>query len=134
MGRELRRTLSNAVRDTRHRLEAEERGLRAFIDFCLIHRNLYRIVMESQFIDESIYRAYYTTLANGYTQALNTAQNNGQIRTGDPEVQAWALMGISHFVGMRYALWPEQHPDESMYETVMTFLRHGLEAPDAQKP
>lgn len=126
MGRELRRALSHATAGLTHRLQVEERGLEAFIAFSLEHRNLYRIVMESQFVDEAVYREYYRTLAQAYTAGLEAAQEKGQIRPGDAETQAWALMGIAHFLGLRYAIWEGTAPTPDALQTVTDLLLHGL--------
>ncbi|MDQ3396629.1 MAG: TetR/AcrR family transcriptional regulator, partial [Deinococcota bacterium] len=67
MGAELRRALSFATKGMGDRLEVERAGLAAFVSFSLTHTNLYRVVMESQFVDEAIYRDYYETLATAYS-------------------------------------------------------------------
>lgn len=126
MGRELRHALSHATEGLADRLEVEQRGLAAFIAFSLAHRNLYRIVMESQFVDEAVYREYYRTLAQAYTTGLEKAQAKGQIRPGDAETQAWALMGIAHFLGLRYAIWEGTEPTPEALDTVTDLLLHGL--------
>ena len=126
MGRELRRALAHATAGLTHRLEVEQRGLAAFIAFSLAHKNLYRIVMESQFVDEAVYREYYRTLAQAYKVGLEEAQKSGQIRSGDAETQAWALMGIAHFLGLRYAIWEGTEPTPEALQTVTDLLLHGL--------
>ena len=126
MGRELRRALSHATEGLADRLEVEQRGLAAFIAFSLAHKNLYCIVMESQFVDEAVYREYYTTLAQAYKVGLEGAQASGQIRSGDAETQAWALMGIAHFLGLRYAIWEGTEPTPEALSTVTDILLHGL--------
>ncbi len=84
--------------------------------------------MESQFVDESIYREYYETLAAAYTRALEKAQADGQVRQGDPAALAWALMGIAHFLGLRYAIWDGSEPPEEVLQTAFSFITGGLEA------
>jgi AcrR family transcriptional regulator len=127
MGRELRHALSVATRGTHHRLEIERRGFEAFIGFSLTHSNLYRVVMESQFVDETIYREYYQTLADAYARGLASAQGRGEIRPGDPETQAWALMGIAHFLGLRYTIWDRSKPPEEVMRSAFDMIFHGLE-------
>lgn len=127
MGRELRRALAEATAGLEDRLELERAGLVAFARFSLTHGNLYRVVMESQFVDEAIYREYYETLLAAYKTGLEKAQADGQIRPGDAEAQAWALMGVSHFLGLRYAIWQGCEPPESAIETTFDFIRRGLE-------
>lgn len=130
MGRELRRTLSQAIEGAGDRLEVERRGFEAFVRFSLAHRNLYRVVMESQFVDEEIYRDYYRTLARGYARGLARAQQEGEIRPGDPETQAWALMGIAHFLGLR-AIWQGREPNEDVLAAALDFVGHGLAPSEA---
>lgn len=132
MGRELRHSLSEATRGAGSRLEAEKRGLEAFAEFSRGHQNLYRIVMESQFVDEAIYREYYETLAAGYTRALEDAQLDGQVRRGDPTAQAWALMGIAHFVGLRYGIWAQEEPPRQVLDTLHEFIARALAPGEAE--
>jgi AcrR family transcriptional regulator len=129
MGHELRHALAEATRGAADRLDAERRGFVAFARFSLAHTNLYRVVMESQFVDESIYREYYQTLADAYAAGLAKAQTNGEIRAGDPETQAWALMGIAHFMGLRFAIWAGSEPPADAVDAVLDLVRHGLEVP-----
>ena len=127
MGRELRRALSLATRGVEGRLEIERRGLEAFLRFSLDHQDLYRVVMESQFVDESIYREYYQTLADAYAVGLARAQRQGEIRAGHPETQAWALMGIAHFLGLRYTIWEQRDPPPEAMSSALDMILHGLE-------
>lgn len=126
MGESLRAALREAIRGARHRLEVERRGFEAFVRFALDHRNLYRVVMESQFVDEEVYRDYYRALAGGYANGLAAAQARGEIRAGDAEQQAWALMGVAHFLGLR-AIWAGREPDAAAMDAAFDVLRFGLD-------
>lgn len=128
MGRELRRTLSVATAGLSERLEVERAGFTAFMRFALQQENLYRVVMQSQFVDERIYREYYQTLADAYTVGLARAQAAGEIREGDAETQAWALMGVAHFLGLRYAIWEGREPPETAMAAAFDLIAHGLSA------
>ena len=127
MGHELRHALAAATAGAPDRLAVERLGFEAFARFSLHHRNLYRIVMESQFVDEAIYRGYYEALADGYAAALRSAVERGEVRAVDPEAAAWALMGVAHFVGLRYAIWQEREPPPEALDAVFDVVRHGLE-------
>ena len=130
MGRRLRRALSEATKGLTHRMDVERAGLDAFINFALQNQNLYRVVMESQFVDESIYREYYQTLANAYADRLTAAQAKHEIRAGHPEAQAWVLMGVAHFLGLRYAIWEKSAPPTEVMHTTHELLFGGLAAGD----
>ena len=133
MGRELRRSLSAATAGGRDRLEVERLGLRAFVEFSLEHENLYRIVMQSQFVDEQVYREYYLKLAEGYSAALERAQEAGEVRSGDAESQAWALMGLAHFLGLRFAIWEKRKPPQEAMETLYAFIDGALSPGSGQR-
>ncbi len=105
MGHQVRAHLAAEIVDARDRLEAEEKGLRAFLQYLFENPSLYRVLQEAQFVDESIYRDYYEAFGKGYLRMLANATRKGEIRAGNNEVRVWALMGMSNFLGLRYALW-----------------------------
>jgi len=126
MGRQLRQALSEATSGVASRLDVERQGLEAFIHFALAHQNLYKVVMESQFVDESIYREYYQTLADAYAANLARAQEDNEVRKGDPSALAWSLMGIAHFLGLRYAIWRHEAPPAEVMATTFDLIAHGI--------
>ena len=69
---------------------------------------------------------YYQTLADAYASRLAEAQEKREVRQGHPEAQAWALMGIAHFLGLRYAIWDRSAPPEAVLETTFELLTAGL--------
>ena len=126
MGRRLRRHLTLAIADAPTRLEAERRGLRAFLEFVRANPDLYRVVAESQFVDPAIFRRYYEEFAASYRTGLLAAEAKGEIRQGDAEVRAWALMGISDMVGRRFALWDGKAPLKRVAEAAFDLVAAGL--------
>jgi AcrR family transcriptional regulator len=130
MGRRLRRHLTLAVADAPSRLEAERRGLRAFLEFVRANPDLYRVVAESQFVDQAVFRRYYEEFAAGYIRGLRAAEKSGAIRKGDAEVHAWALMGISDMVGRRFALWDAKTPLKRVADAAFALIADGLERRD----
>ena len=50
-------------------------------------------------------RYHYDRLSAGYIEALREASDSGEIGKLDPEVAAYALMGIGELIGMRWILW-----------------------------
>ncbi|KAB2914589.1 MAG: TetR/AcrR family transcriptional regulator [Hyphomicrobiaceae bacterium] len=127
MGRKLRRHLTLAVADAPTRLEAERRGLRAFLDFVRANPDLYRVVGESQFVDPAVFRRYYEEFARSYRTGLAAAEKRGEIRKGDAEVRAWALMGISDMVGRRFAIWEPKAPLKRVADAAYDLLSEGLD-------
>ena len=126
MNREMRRAQSQAVEDVGDRIEQELAGLRHFIRFALHHRSLYRVVMESQFVDPEIHRQYYQTLADRYADKLEAAQARDEVRPGDPCAQAWALIGVAYFMGMRFPVWEGKEPPAGFMETLEDFIAAAL--------
>ena len=110
MSQPTRAHVAEAVEGAPDRLAAERIGLAAFIAFVRKHPELYRIIEEAQFVAEDVYRQHYLTFADGYRRNLAAARARGEIvATGRDELRAWALIGMSVFLGMRYGVW-EQRP------------------------
>jgi len=126
IGRTLRKHMAVAVASSKDRLHAERLGLDAFFQFAQAHPGLYRIVQESQFVDEAVFREYYERLAQGYSEDLREAAAIGDISPGDAEARAWAIMGIGHFIGMRWCLWQRQTPSSDMVDSVMDLIANGI--------
>ena len=130
MGRMLRHHLTEATATATDRLDAERLGLHAFLGFVRKNPDLYKVVEESQFVDEKVYRQYYTEFAKSYRIALAAAEKRGEIAIGGngstTEVRTWMLMGISVFLGQRYGLWDPKVPLEPIVEAAATMISHGL--------
>ncbi|HYE48118.1 MAG TPA: TetR/AcrR family transcriptional regulator [Azospirillaceae bacterium] len=126
MGRLTRRWIAERVGDAPDRITAERMGIEAFLEFVREHKDLYRIVMEAQFVAEDAYRAYYASFAEAYRENLTLSSARGDIRPGDEEVRAWALIGMSVFLGLRYAIWDEGRPPEQVAATAADLIAHGL--------
>jgi len=126
IGHQLRAHSAQAIARAANRLEAERLGLEAFLQFANRHRGLYRIVQESQFVDPQVFREYYEKLAEGYAAALDRAARNGELAKGDAETRAWSIMGIGHFLGMRWCLWQKQTPPPEVLDEVMGFIAKGM--------
>lgn len=126
MGALTRRVMSDAVASAPNRLEAERTGLRAFLEFVAQRPALYRIVEEARFIDPDAYRDYFNQFAAAYQEQLERAVEAGEIRAGDAEVRAWALMGIAKNLGDRFVLGEEQPDLERVTNAAFAMIRDGL--------
>lgn len=112
LNRRVRRAMSQAARQARGRAEAERRGFEAFFRFTAEHPALYRIIRQAEFASPGALHRHYRTIADGYIAGLRAAMADGEVVDADPEVLAWALMGIGEMIGMRWILWEnDEHGD-----------------------
>jgi AcrR family transcriptional regulator len=115
------RDLSAQVRDfvaprisaQANQIEAEREGQQAFLEFARLHKEIYRIIDEAEFVDPATYREHYTSTAKRIAARLDAAQARGEISPGSSEIRAWALMGMNVFLGLRFGVWGDDYsPDE----------------------
>jgi AcrR family transcriptional regulator len=126
MSHATRQHVAEAVAEAPDRLEAERIGLAAFIAFTRRHPELYRIIEEAQFVAEDVYREHYRSFAEGYRQGLAAAAKRGEISAGPDELRAWALIGMSVFLGMRYAIWDEDMDPADIADKAIDLISEGL--------
>ena len=126
MSQATRAHVAEAVRDAPDRLAAERAGLEAFIAFVRKHPELYRIIEEAQFVAEDAYREHYLTFASGYARNLAGARSRGEIADGPDEPRAWALIGMSVFLGMRYGVWDEDLSPAEVADIAIDLVSEGL--------
>jgi AcrR family transcriptional regulator len=133
LNRRVRRAMSEAAAQGKTRIEAELLGFHAFFRFTAEHPALYRIIRQAEFVSPSTLQYHYERLREGYVAALERAMDAGEITRRDPEVLAWALMGIGELIGMRYILWAERSdvPDGVM-EEIESILHSLLTLEDAR--
>ncbi len=96
-------------------LEIERAALQAFLRFAGEHKEIYRIIDEAEFVDPESYRSHYETVAERIAERLAAGGRAGAFRAGLGETEAWALMGMNVFLGLRYAIWAREGdpaPDE----------------------
>ena len=122
----VRAHVAEAVAGAPDRLAAERIGLAAFIAFVREHPELYRIIEEAQFVAEDVYRQHYLTFVEGYSRNLAAARARGEISEGPDELRAWALIGMSVFLGMRYGIWRHDMPPETVANLAIDFVSDGL--------
>lgn len=126
MSQAVRAHVAEAVKGAPDRLAAERLGLEAFISFVRRHRELYRIIEEAQFVAHDVYREHYLTFADAYRRNLAGARARGEIEEGPDEPRAWALIGMSVFLGMRYGIWDEDLSPAEVAEIAIDLVSEGL--------
>ena len=135
LGARLRAATRTAMADVPDRLEAERRGFIAFFEFTANHRRVYSIVQEAERAAPEAAQAYYRSISRSYVRGLSTAMEAGTIKSLSPEAIAYALMGIGHFIALRWLIWPQEseetqeegiHLPDDIFTSVMEFITHGL--------
>jgi AcrR family transcriptional regulator len=126
MSRATRAHVAEAVKDAPDRLAAERRGLEAFIAFVRRHPELYRIIEEAQFVAEDVYREHYLSFVDAYRRNLASARERGEIAPGPDEPRAWALIGMSVFLGMRYGAWTHDLSPAEVADAAIDLVSEGL--------
>jgi len=126
MSKRTRSWVAERVSGAPNRMAAEQKGLEAYIEFVRQHKGIYRIISEAEFVAHDAYREHYEGFAKAYQRNLKKAAENGDIREGDYETWSWAIMGISVFLGMRYAEWDESIPASRIAEIVTDMIANGI--------
>jgi AcrR family transcriptional regulator len=134
MSRATRAHVAEAVKDAPDRLAGERLGLEAFSAFVRRHRELSRSIEEAQFVAEDVYREHYLTFADAYRRNLAGARARGEIAPGPDsadEPRAWALIGMSVFLGMRYGLWDQDLSPAEVADIAIGLVSEGLRKREA---
>lgn len=128
MSENVRTSARSAIREDMSSFVIERAALRAFLDFASEHKEVYRIIDEAEFVDPDSYRTHYETIAARIQERLRAGANAGEFRGDLGEVEAWAVMGMNVFVGLRYAIWASETDalsHEDVAERVNQMLRKG---------
>lgn len=127
LNRRVRRAMTEGAARGANREEAERYGFEGFFRFTAEHPALYRVIRQAEFASPAALHRHYEKIAEGYVEALRSAMERGEVAEADPELIAYALMGIGELVGMRWILWSgtNEVPDE-LVDQLMGFISRGL--------
>jgi AcrR family transcriptional regulator len=129
LNRRVRRAMKESSSQGRTRVEAELLGFEAYFRFTAEHTALYRIIRQAEFVSPKMLRYHYEKLAEGYVEALRDAKERGEAGDIDPEITAYALMGMGELIGMRWILWNEAaHVPQDVLAEIGRIVRCVLEA------
>ncbi len=126
--------MSNRVRDhvapaigaAPDQIAAERAGLIGFLEFARAHKEIYRIIDESEFVDPDSFRRHYATTADRIAARLRRAADRGEVIADVGEVHAWAIMGMNVFLGLRYGIWSAEEDPAAIADTIAAMLARGL--------
>ena len=123
---QVRGQAADALRHGKNRLDGERIALKTFLEFVREHPGIYRIIQECQFVDERVFREYYEVLVSGYSASLERAAKAGELRPGNAKLRAWAMLGLAHFLGLRYCLWRGALPSAKEMDEAMDYVANGM--------
>ena len=133
LNRRVRHSMADMMQGASSRLEAERAGFAGFFRFTAEHPALYRVVREAEQVSPEVLHLHYSRIVEGYVEGLRKAQAVGEVSDIDPEVAAWALMGIGELIGARYILWERdaqgdrpREIDPEVFDHVMRFIQTAL--------
>jgi AcrR family transcriptional regulator len=127
LSEKVRASARSALHEGMGALEIERAALAAFLRFAAEHKEIYRIIDEAEFVDPESYRQHYETIAARIADRLAAGTARGELREGLGEIEAWALMGMNVFVGLRYVVWGEgEASPEAIAAAVNRLLAEGI--------
>jgi AcrR family transcriptional regulator len=111
-------------------LDGEGKALESYLEFARAHKQVYRIIDEAEFADPEGFEKHYRTTAARIAARLDSGKAKGEVAVADSkiarEVEAWAIMGMNVFLGLRFAVWGRESPKE-VARIANRMIRSGLE-------
>ena len=111
-------------------LDGEGRALESYLEFARANKQVYRIIDEAEFADPEGFEKHYRTTAARIAARLDSGKTKGEVASADSkiasEVEAWAIMGMNVFLGLRFAVWGRESPKE-VARIANRMIRSGLQ-------
>ena len=86
-------------------LSAERAALESYLAFVADRQLIYRIIDEAEFVAPDAYAEHYRSSVGRIAARLQAGAERGEMRDGVGEVEAWAIVGMNVFLGLRYGVW-----------------------------
>ena len=125
----IRKHINEKIKNVHTRYEKERLGIKAFLQLAWDDPLVYKIIWESMFIDETLFRDYYVTFSQDYIRSLNHSVDRDEVRDDiDLETLSYILMGISNFVGLQVLFRDTliEHKLDEIVDNVMKVLESGM--------
>ena len=126
MSRRVKDYAASAMTEWDDAIERERSALNAFMNFARTHKEIYRIIDESEFVDPESYRLHYGGAAQRILSRLKDGQASGELRSDLEEAHAWAIMGMNVFLGLRYGVWSEEKSTGEVADIASGILARGI--------
>jgi len=130
MSAQVRDHVAPALNTATDTLDGEGKALESYLQFARSHKQVYRIIDEAEFADPEGFEKHYRTTAARIAARLDAGKKKKEVaRSYSPlasEVEAWAIMGMNVFLGLRFAVWGRENPGE-VARIANRLIRRGLE-------
>ena len=129
MSDQVRQHAGGSISEGMGAIDTERAALAAFLEFARDHKEIYRIIDEAEFADPESYRKHYETTAQRILGRLRAGAETGEIRSDVEEADAWALMGMNVFLGLRFCVWSDDRAIEDIAAVAARILEQGIAPP-----
>jgi AcrR family transcriptional regulator len=122
----IRESARQATLGLTNRRDIERSGLKAFIMYVIKEPLAYKLIWESLFIDQKLFKDYYSRFSKSYIENL---KHYDDVRKDiDLETVTYILMGISNFVGLEILFKdnPTEQDVDYVVDETMKLLEKGL--------
>jgi AcrR family transcriptional regulator len=130
MSAKVRDHVAPALKSATDALDGEGRALESYLEFARANKQVYRIIDEAEFADPEGFEKHYRTTAARIAARLDSGKAKGEVAAIDSkiasEVEAWAIMGMNVFLGLRFAVWGGESPKE-VARIANRMIRSGLQ-------
>lgn len=128
MSEQVRDHVAPALADADDAISAERDALKSFLDFAAEHKEIYRIIDEAEFVDPGSFRRHYENTAQRIAERLREGAGRGEVMNGVGEIEAWAIMGMNVFLGLRFGVWGDGVDHQAIAERANRLISHGIAA------
>jgi AcrR family transcriptional regulator len=130
MSAQVRDHVAPVLQSAADTLDGEGAALESYLEFARAHKQVYRIIDEAEFADPQGFESHYRTTAARIAARLDAGRTKGEVAGSDSplasEVEAWAIMGVNVFLGLRFAVWGHEDPSE-VARLANRMIRRGLQ-------
>lgn len=116
---DIRKTIASATKEASSRYEIERLGLKAFINYVIKNPFAYTIIWQSLVVDKVLFKNYYSSFAERYRIQIEEAIKQNQIKKEvDPLTIAYALMGVSNFIGLQVIAFNDRELSDTEIDSI----------------
>lgn len=119
---------TSAIEDepARSVLDREREISLRYLTFAREHKEIYRIIDQCEFVEPEGFRSRYELIAQRIFERLQEGMARGELRNDLTEAHAWAIMGMSSMLGLRYGSWGSDEALGEIADIANSLLRTGI--------